>query len=271
MADAGSPAPSEGKPPTVRSKLTELDERFAAAEAAARSSRRPVRILLIRHGESNMNVQPGLVCGRSNAVPLTEKGRAEAAACGQRLARLYPDGFDEIYASTAVRAKETATIALGQMGKAPEAVEADLGLQPEVLEICMGSWTGQDRKEVYSSEVMAEIDRDLLFHRPPGVSEEDDGAAGESQFDTEDRVANFCDQLVAGGEGRKEGAVCAVFMHGLAIRCFVRRVLGAAPLAALHTNTSNTSITELQYKPKAGNLGGWYLVRFNNAAHLETL
>eukprot|EP01046_Picozoa_sp_COSAG06_P105373 COSAG06_NODE_51605_length_311_cov_0.650943_1_plen_58_part_10 len=58
MADAGSPAPSEGKPPTVRSKLTELDERFAAAEEAARSSRRPVRILLIRHGESNMNVQP---------------------------------------------------------------------------------------------------------------------------------------------------------------------------------------------------------------------
>jgi hypothetical protein len=49
------------------------------------------------------------------------------------------------------------------------------------------------------------------------------------------------------------------------------RFLGASPLAALHTNTSNTSITELQYKPKSGNLGGWYLVRFNDAAHLEGL
>jgi broad specificity phosphatase PhoE len=216
-----------------------------------------------------MNVQPGLVCGRSNSVPLTGKGELEAAACGKRLKKMYPEGFDEIYASTADRAEQTAKIALGEMGKTPEDVESELKLSEQVLEICMGNWTGQDRKKVYSEDVMAEIDRDLLFHRPPGVSAEDSGAAGESQFDTEQRVAEFCDSIVAGGAGRKDGAVAAVFMHGLAIRCFVRRVLGAAPLAALHTNTSNTSITELQYKPKAGNLGGWYLVRFNDAAHLE--
>lgn len=78
----------------------------------------------------------------------------------------------------------------------------------------------------------------------------------------------------------------------------MQRVLGAAPLAGLHMSLSNTSITELVYKPKAvrlkqsllsahvpvafwsvlwthyrwdrqGNLGGWYLQRFNDAAHLE--
>lgn len=260
------------KVPTVREKLSELDERFAQIELEARSSRRACRVLLIRHGESNMNVKPGLVCGRSNAIPLTEKGEKEAEACGKRLHKIYPEGFDEIYSSTAERAKQTATIALSQMGAYEgQDIPSKLVESDQVLEICMGSWTGEDRKKVYTPEVFEEIDRDLLFHRPPGVSEEDGGAAGESQYDTEDRVANFVDTIVAGGEGRKDGAVAAIFMHGLAIRCFVRRILGGAPLSALHTTTNNTSITELQYKPKAGNLGGWYLVRFNDAAHLEDM
>lgn len=159
----------EAVPPTVRSKLSELDEAISAAEFTARSSRRAVSILLIRHGESDMNVRPGLICGRSNATPLTEKGKTEAAACGARLAKCYPDGFDELYSSTAERAKQTATIALAQMGNAEEEVavslaprttttrlpevplrgcvcsQASMKLQPEVLEICMGLWTGQVR------------------------------------------------------------------------------------------------------------------------------
>merc|ERR550537_1511623 len=135
----------------------------------------------------------------------------------------------------------------------------------------MGSWTGQDRKEVYTDEVMGEIGRELLFHRPPGTSADDSDAPGGSQYDTEDRVAKFVDSIAEGGEGRKEDAVAVVFMHGLAIRCFIRRILGGGPLSALHTTTSNTSITEVQYKPKEGALGGWYLVRFNDAAHLEGL
>ena len=56
-------------------------------ELEKRLGRRTVRLFLFRHGESLKNLNPGVVCGRSNSTPLSEKGKLQAEALGQRLKR----------------------------------------------------------------------------------------------------------------------------------------------------------------------------------------
>merc|ERR1712176_1145344 len=104
----------------------------------------------------------------------------------------------------------------------------------DVLELCQGAYTGTNRDETYNAAFYERDDRERLFQRPPGVSEADalnGGPAppGESQFDVETRVANFVDGLLDkedddGSDSKVEKRV-AIFMHGVAIRCYMRRIL----------------------------------------------
>ena len=58
----------------------------------------------------------------------------------------------------------------------------------------------------------------------------------------------------------------AVFSHGIAIRSFVRGILGADAEFTVHAETDNCSLTVLEYRPgpaDLGGLGGWVLKCFN--------
>lgn len=226
-----------------------------------------------------MNVQPNVIGGRSNAAPLTEKGKAQAAALGRRLAALGV-GIDLVFTSPAVRARETARITIDAMGLQKSIVES-----PEVLEICQGEWTGQERDVVYDEAFIERVEREKCFLRPPGVSVGDalpggSPPPGESQWDVECRVAAFVEGLLSSSfpEGSPDGAAggvrqttVAVFMHGVAIKAFLRRAMGASSTFAVHSCCDNTSITELVYKTGYHNLHGWQVVRMNDSAHLEGL
>jgi len=83
-------------------------------------------------------------------------------------------------------------------------------------------------------------------------------------------MAGFVDSLLEGKSSSEDSAeTVAIFTHGIAIKCFLRRILGAAPTFATHCDCPNTSITELRYKPGAHNLDGWIVVRVSDASHLE--
>ena len=120
---------------------------------------------------------------------------------------------------------------------------------------------------------MRAIRAEAMFFRPPGVSP--DGDTGESQYDVELRFRAFVEELLTPEEqeGGQSGAgrplTVLVFSHGIAIRSFLRGVLNAYTKFVVRSETENTSVTELLYKPTAGDLGGWVLVRVNDAAHLR--
>mmetsp|Transcript_63587 Transcript_63587/g.168451 ORF Transcript_63587/g.168451 Transcript_63587/m.168451 type:complete len:271 (-) Transcript_63587:90-902(-) len=260
---------------TPSQRLMEFDLAEAARERTLRPGRRPLRLLLFRHGESAMNVQPDIVSGRSNSAPLTEKGRAQATALGARLKSLAVE-FDQIFSSTAVRARDTALIACGSIGVDCQ----QLTESPELLEICQGSWTGRNRADVYDAAFLEQVELEQCFFRPPGVSHQDappsgEAPRGESQWDVECRIAAFVDNLLeAAGDGSqsaKDVRTVGIFMHGVAIRCLLRRILGASATSALHCDCQNTSITELVYDTSPHNLAGWQVVRTNDAAHLERM
>ena len=228
------------------------DAMFQRNELRLRPLRKPLTLYLIRHGQSQANTAVNLIVGgRDVSTPLTAKGEAQALAVGRRLAR---DGlrFDCVYASHAMRARRTAELACRELGIPAEAVQ----IEPRVVEFSQGSLELRPREEVYRHDgaVMRGIDNERMFFRPPGVSP--DGDRGESQYDCELRFKAFVDELQAAQLGP---LTVAVFSHGIAIRSFVRGLIGADVDYTVHSETDNCSVTILEYKPNLANLGGWVL------------
>jgi len=259
--------------------LHDFDAKEKSREREARKHRRNLRLLLVRHGQSAMNVQRGIIGGRSDFAPLTKLGEEQAVALGRRLKGQY--NFDKVFSSTAVRAHSTACIVMREMGINPECVIQ----RPEVLEKCQGEWTGKERRLIYNAAFVERVESETLFLRAPGVSLQDappGGPApqGESFFDVECRMAAFIEGLlelelvdpndirIFDSAGDK---TVVIFAHAHAIKSFVRRVAGASTEFPVHVGLSNTSITEFEYEMRDHNLGGWVIKRINDAAHLENI
>lgn len=247
-------------------------------------------ILLIRHAECVMNLHLATtIGGRANDSPLTRRGRAQATALGQRLARL-PEELRPraLFASTAVRARETAEAISRALREEHGAAELPVQLREGLLEIEMGEWAGKDRKATYTPEVLSAIrDRPLDFAAP----------GGESQREVEERVARCIESEVlpaAAAEAARRGGrsssrngetkpphpavVVAVVAHGVSIKTFLRRVLASDPrgfAAARNISLANTGVCEVAAAAAkaqdATDRERWHLIRINDAAHLEGL
>ena len=243
------------------------DAKERTRERKRRPARRALRLLLVRHGESAMNVQPGLIGGRSNPAELTPRGERQARQPG-RFWQSEGFEFDAAYSSTARRAIDTGSLALAELDLGGAAAPRTLSQRPELLELSQGGFEGRSRAEVYTTRTMQSIVANGMFFRPGGVSA--GGDAGESQFDVESRVRDFIERelLDARCTSPSKPFTVVLFMHGLAIRCFLRSVLGSSFKSAIRIDCDNTSITELAYSPKDGDLHGWKVIRVNDCTHL---
>lgn len=208
-----------------------------------------ISVYLIRHAESEGNVNHHLIGGQSNHLPLTERGREQARRLGQRLQR---EGyrFDAWWSSTAVRAIDTAALAAHQMP------DLDLPHQrtPVLLEVGQGEWEGQVRKEIYTEATWAQFRADPLHFKAPG---------GESFGEVQQRMRRWLDQAHATYASTEADVHIAAFSHGMAIRCLLVQLLDAPAQMARRMVTDNTSITCLEHDHK-----GWRIERLNDAAHL---
>jgi len=210
-----------------------------------------LNLYLFRHGESEYNKNYGTVIGgRSNEVPLSERGVAQARALGLRLAR---EGliFDEVYSSTAVRTRETARITLGEMDLANHVEEAE-----ELLELSQGDWEGESRAKHYTSRVYEEMrERPYEFCAP----------RGESQRDVEQRSLGWIEQKLM---GREEDLTVAIFGHGMTTKCILRGILNSDPSLTYRIGIDNCSITQLRYVDLEPHKG-WAVVKINDHSHLR--
>jgi broad specificity phosphatase PhoE len=141
----------------------------------------------------------------------------------------------------------------------------------------MGAWEGAIRAATYTASTLAAVAADPLHWAPPG---------GESQAAVEARMAAYIASAVLPSL-QPGGPPAVVVGHGLAIKCFLRRVLAsdAAAFAARNIRLDNASVTEVGLcgaaVPAAGGAawpgwGGlprdaWHVLRVNDAAHCEGL
>jgi phosphoserine phosphatase len=206
-----------------------------------------MNILLVRHGETAWN-REGRYQGRTD-IPLSDVGKAQVAALGQRLAEIR---IHSAYASPLSRARVTAEAILG-------ARDIPLNLDPGLMEISHGEWEGKLASDV-------EISHAEMFGvwrtRPGRASPAGPGA--ESLGDVETRAWAVLER-VCEGLGAEDTALVAA--HDAVNRVIVCRVLGLpleriwsfrqAP-AALNV-LSGPSIAELQ------------VVRLNDSDHVAPL
>ena len=113
-----------------------------------------MRLFVTRHGQTTWNVQ-NKICGRTDA-PLTELGRQQAAALGQKTANL---GIDLIIASPLQRAVDTAKAVSAVCG-------APIVTDDRLIEQDYGIYEGEDRK----NSAFQANKRMFAFRYPQGES-----------------------------------------------------------------------------------------------------
>lgn len=131
-----------------------------------------MKIILVRHGESEGNVVHQINDDPARVVNLTERGRAQAAAAAERLRQA---GFTHAYASEFPRAQQTASILLRHHA-------CSLNIDARLNE----RRSGMDglHVDVFNDLVRA----DPLRVRPP---------RGESFLEQMERVRGFLDEVSA--------------------------------------------------------------------------
>lgn len=116
----------------------------------------PQEIYLVRHGESFLNVHKVdgmfLTSGKSEKIPLTEKGEQQALALGMELAKKIPAGTEiVICSSTAIRAQKTADLLFQELSRF---YKCERGQSYEgLLELSQGKFEGLPKNAEYIDEV----------------------------------------------------------------------------------------------------------------------
>ncbi|KAL8088915.1 hypothetical protein AgCh_038617 [Apium graveolens] len=183
---------------------------------------RPRRIILVRHGQSEGNVDEGAYTRVADPnIALTEKGLNEAAKCGQMIKEMIEkDEADDwkvyFYASPYKRARET----LRNVGKAfGRSRIVGLREEPRLREQDFGNF--QDREQMKIQKAARHL-YGRFFYRFPN---------GESAADVYDRITGFRETLKSDidvGRFQPPGEQSpnmnlVIVSHGLTLRVFLMR------------------------------------------------
>ncbi|MDH5821787.1 histidine phosphatase family protein [Luteimonas sp. RD2P54] len=202
-----------------------------------------MRILLVRHGETPWNAE-GRYQGRED-IPLSPVGEAQAEALGLRLRDL---PIDRAVASPLSRARRTAQLVLGA------AREAELSIDPGLIEIAHGSWEG-----LLASEIRARDPDRLRAWReaPDSVLMPDGGESLQQVFDRSwPALGRACDGLGADD-------TVLVVAHDAVNRVILCHVLGI-PFSRLWSfRQAPTSMNLLE----GASVDALEVVRLNDCAH----
>eukprot|EP00736_Rhodelphis_marinus_P009068 Rmarinus@m.1961 len=188
---------------------------FEEARKSYAHSHRPKRIILIRHGESEGNVEKSVYRRKAdNQLELTERGRRQARAAGEELKKLIGEEKIMFYCSPVTRTRQT----FAEISKSFDQKQYRLREDPRLREQEWGNYQNPDQ--------MRQIEADRLsvgrfYYRFP---------EGESGADVYDRVSTFFESLFReidklGFTKRKsfryENVV--IVSHGLTMRLILMR------------------------------------------------
>jgi broad specificity phosphatase PhoE len=188
-----------------------------AARASFLGCVRPKRIILIRHGESESNVNRNILATKPDfAVNLTDKGKGQALEAGLKVKALVDEvsliGRIWFYCSPFYRTRQTCQ----GLTKSFEAIKTKVIEDPRL------------REQEHTPRILKGEDYDM-----DSVSQERDDyghfyyrfEGGESCADVYDRVSDFLGTLYRDFEKREFPDVCCIVSHGMTNRVFLMRLL----------------------------------------------
>ncbi len=168
-----------------------------------------MRIIIVRHGESVMNVKTDngekLYCGALD-IPLSDRGVSDAK---KLIDNNYLKDVDKIYSSDLIRAYDTARYATGR---------EDIIKDKRIRERSLGDFEGK------SEETMRQIYPEVYEKAPNGRFRCDfvlKTPTGENYTDVSARIRSFFEDIVTSDDTK-----IAIFTHMHAIRCMLYVLLG---------------------------------------------
>lgn len=170
-------------------------------------------LLLVRHGHSSANGE-GILAGRLPGIPLTDKGREQAASLADRFA-----GADvaRIVSSPLERCVDTAAPLAKALGM-------EVCIEDDLQECAYGAWTGRGLAELAKEPLWATVQDDPESARFPS---HDDHAA-ESLREMADRVVAAVlrhDAEVSAAAG--ESALWVAVTHGDLVKAVLADAAGS--------------------------------------------
>lgn len=201
-----------------------------------------LHLMLVRHGESEWNVQRRYQ-GQSD-IPLSALGKIQAGLVAERLAG---EKIDAIYASDLGRAWETARAIAEKCG-------LQVNSEPRLRELKFGVLEGLTFEEAqlqYPEMIAAWLDD---FNRPP------DGAETIDMFNM--RCVSFLDEL----KQKHDEQVVLIVAHGGSLSEILRAVLGLSREKRWYLEMENASLSEVLIAEKYVSLK-----RLNDTCHLAAL
>lgn len=183
-----------------------------------------LRLLLIRHGETDWNQQMRFQ-GQTDVV-LNARGIEQAEAVAYRLRN---EPLQAIYSSDLQRAMQTAQIVAKYHDLSPVA-------DPDLRELSYGIWEGMRREEILASEWAELFERyrkDSLRHRPPGA---------EYPEQIIERSRRMLARIL---RQHSDGTVCIVG-HGGSLRALICVALSAPVETFRHIRLDNASLSVIE-------------------------
>lgn len=200
-------------------------------------------LLVIRHGQTTWGVE-NRYAGRED-VPLTPRGRAEAAAVGRRLAG---HRLSRILTSPLARCRTTAGIIAGATGLPTEQIQVEDGL----IDGTLGEWTGFGGSEI-GERWPAEY---ATWQSDPGSAP----PGGESYDEIRDRVRSVVRRVLEDHPGE----VIALVTHAVVAKMLVVTAFGAPSTLAYRTRIDNCSVSTIAIDPS----GAPVVCSMNDTGHL---
>lgn len=207
----------------------------------------PVTLIIIRHGETVWNHEMRFQ-GHGDS-PLTDLGRAQAHAVGQRLQRM---PIDKLISSDLGRARETADIIAGYTD---HAIQWDARLR----ERHYGVLEGLNAKEIHSE--YPEVYRQLITEDPDF---EVPGGESHRQHYAKNR------DVIEEWHQKAPGTTAAFVAHGGVLENIFRYVTGLDLDRPRSVLPANASLSIIQYGTFYGSTR-WIIKTWGDAAHLESL
>lgn len=198
----------------------------------------------VRHGETDYNLQ-GIVQGRGVDIGLNVTGLSQAAALAVRLSDV---PFDAIYASTLLRARQTASIVAENHRDIPIQHLADLE------EMAWGIYEGRplDSLQQALGDLYQRWRKGDFGYRIEG---------GESIFDVQFRGRRAVESLME----KHAGETVLVVTHGRFLRVLLASLLKEYGLYRMHDiKHANTAVNQLTWQN-----GQFQADLLNCVAHLE--
>lgn len=137
-----------------------------------------LKLYLVRHGETELNVQMRMQ--GSIDSPLTQTGIDHAIALGKHLKDVK---FDIVYSSPSPRAYRTAELIMGERNN-PIEIENDL------REMNLADWEGKNKEEM---DVLAPIEYEVFWNSPHLFKP----VNGENFYQVQDRAIAIINKLIS--------------------------------------------------------------------------